>query len=260
MGNWENEILRTLKIKVTRGETMPNSNYTHPELLTDTEWLAEHLGDSNVRILDCGGFEEYRRAHITNAVGIKVHHYIKHPKYDSSPHQYPWVAESKVIKTLMENLGIGDDTQVVVYDANGSLNATRLWWVLAYYGHTNVKVLNGGWKKWFDEGKPISIDPPSEATVTFTPQPQPELICTIERGISAVEDPDTIFLDVRTDEEWKGSNDRGNRRVGHIPGAIHLEWINFLTTDRHREFKQASELQAMLETAGVTPDKNVITY
>ena len=150
---------------------MTEQQYARPELLVSTEWLAERLDDPNVRVVDCDEFDPYLRAHIKNAVGIRVHHYIKHPDYPSNPTQYPLVAEPDVMKSLMEEMGIGDDTLVVAYDNSGSLYSTRFWWVLNYYGHTNVKVLNGGWKKWFDEGGPTSIDrPPDAGDVTFTPK------------------------------------------------------------------------------------------
>ena len=239
---------------------MTTQGYARPELLADTDWLAEHLDDPNIRIIDCDEFPEYRRAHIKNAVGIQVHHYIKHPEYPNTPHDYPWVAEPDVIKELMENLGIGDDTLVVTYDAAGSLSATRFWWVLNYYGHTNVKVLNGGWRKWFDEGKPTSIARPPEVSVTFTPQANEDLICKLDYGVEQVGNSDTVFLDVRSDGEWDATNSRGNDRAGRIPGAVHLEWLNFITQDSHRTFKTAEELRSMLEMVGVTPDKNVITY
>ena len=240
---------------------MTEQQYTRPELLASTEWLAEHLDDPNVRVVDCDEFELYLRAHIKNAVGIRVHHYIKHPDYPSNPTQYPLVAEPDMMKSLMEEMGIGDDTLVVAYDNSGSLYSTRFWWVLNYYGHTNVKVLNGGWKKWFDEGRPTSVDrPPDAGSVTFTPRADDSLVCTLDYGVSQVGNDDTVFLDVRSDGEWNGSNSRGNARAGRVPGAVHLEWLNLITSDRHRLFKPASELNEMLTALGVTPDKNVITY
>ena len=239
---------------------MTAKGYARPELLVDTDWLAEHVDDPNLRIVDCDLFAEYRRAYIKNAVGISVHHYIKHPDYASAPRDYPWVAQPDVMKGLMEGMGIGDDTLVIAYDASGSLYSTRLWWVLNYYGHTNVKVLNGGWRKWFDEGHPTSIDRPPQASVTFTPQASDALMCTLDYGLSQVGKPETVFLDVRSDEEWEGTADRGNKRAGHIPGAVHLEWTNFVSEDRYRTMKPADELSAMLTAIGVTPDKNVLTY
>ena len=131
---------------------MTSDNYANPDILVDGQWLENHIDDPNVRIVDCDMFDSYQRAHIRGAVGIKVHHYIKHPKYSENSTEYPWVAEPEVVKELFEEMGIGDETIVVSYDSNGSLWAARFWWVLNYYGHTNAKVLNGGWKKWFAEG------------------------------------------------------------------------------------------------------------
>lgn len=239
---------------------MTTQGYTHPDLLVDTEWLESHLDSPNVRLVDCDQYDAYFRAHIGNSVGIRVHHYIKQPGYSADPKAHPLVMPPEPFTELMESMGIGDETQVVAYDSNGSLNAARFWWVLTYYGHTNVKVLNGGWKKWFDEGKPTSIGRPPEADVTFTPRANAEILCTLQDGVAAVGSQNTVFLDVRTDAEWDGANDRGNRRAGHVPGAVHLEWVNFLETDQYRTFKPAAELRAMLGSVGATPDKNVVAY
>ena len=239
---------------------MTTQEYVRPDLLVETVWLEAHLDDPNIRIVDCDQFDLYQRAHIKNALGIRVHHYIKQPEYATDPRKYPLVAPPDVFSELMGSMGIGNDSLVVTYDNAGSLSATRFWWVLNYYGHTNVKVLNGGWRKWFDEGRPITLDSPEIKTSTFTPDENHNLVCTLDYGVSQVGNPDTIFLDVRSDGEWEGTNDRGNKRSGHVPEAIHLEWLNFITDDKHRTFKAASELRAMLEERGVTPDKQVITY
>ena len=239
---------------------MTTLGYERPDLLVETDWLESRLDDPGIRIVDCDVFDSYRRAHVRNAVGIPVHHYVKHPDYPSDPKAYPLVAEREPFTELMENMGIGNDTQVVAYDASGSLYAARFWWVLNYYGHTNVKVVNGGWKKWFDEGRPLSLDSPRIPRATFEARADPSLVCSLDYGVSHVGDPDTVFLDVRSDGEWEGTNDRGNKRAGRIPGAVHLEWLNLVTSDRHQTFKPAGEVRAMLAALGVTPDKQVITY
>ena len=239
---------------------MSTSGYAHPELLVETDWLAEHVDDPNLRLVDCDPFDAYGRAHIPQAIGIRVHHYIKHSEYATDPRTYPLVAPPDTMKTLMESMGIGDEHLVIAYDSNGSLWATRLWWVLNHYGHTNVKVLNGGWKKWFDEGRPLSIDRPPRRSATFTPRANPDLVCTLDYGVAHVGNPDVVFLDVRSDGEWDGTNNRGNPRAGRIPGAVHLEWLHFVTADRHQTFKPADELRSMLEAVGATPDKEVVTY
>lgn len=239
---------------------MATKGHFRTDLLVDTEWVETHLHDSRIRVVDCDPFDSFRRAHIPGAVGIRVHHYIKHPDYSSDPKANPLVAEPDVFKDTMEKMGIGDDATVVAYDSNGGLWATRLWWALNYYGHNDVKVLNGGWNKWFDESRPISIETPAFPKVTFTPKIMPNLLCSLEYGKSQVGIPDTLFIDVRTEAEWNGSNSRGNGRRGHIPGAVHLEWLNFLTNDRHQTFKTASELCAMVQEFGITPDQEIITY
>ncbi|MBR97913.1 MAG: hypothetical protein CL887_05410 [Dehalococcoidia bacterium] len=236
------------------------SEYANPDILVDGEWLESHLDDPNIRIVDCDMFDSYQRAHIKGAVGIKVHHYIKHPNYPDSPTDYPWVAEPDVAKQLFQDMGIGDETTVVSYDSNGSLWAARFWWVLNYYGHSNAKVLNGGWKKWFSEGRLISIEPPDSVEVTFNPRANTDLICTLDYGKSKISNKDTIFLDVRSDGEWEGTNSRGNRKSGRVPGAIHLEWTNFITRDSHHTIKTSDELHEILQSAGVTPEKEIITY
>ena len=160
----------------------------------------------------------------------------------------------------MESLGIGEGTRVVAYDSNGSLWASRLWWVLNYYGHTEVTVLNGGWKKWFDEGRSMTLEVPTPRGSVFNPKANPDLVCTLDYGSANIDNPNVVYLDVRSDNEWTGTNDRGNKRVGHIPGAVHLEWLNFLRNDPYRTFKDAGELRNLLEQAGVPPDREVITY
>ena len=241
-------------------DILTTENFVNSRILVDTEWLNDHIDDPNIRIVDCDMFDSYSRAHIRGAVGIKVHHYIKHPLYPDDSKAYPWVAEPEVVKELFESMGIGDNTTVVTYDSGGSLWASRFWWVLNYYGHTNAKVLDGGWKKWFDEGRPVSIDPPVPIEVTFTPSSDDTLICTLDQAVSKIDDSDVVFLDVRSDGEWDGTNSRGNSRSGRVPGSVHLEWLNFITDDKYHTIKSPSELRNMLEAVGVTPEKEVITY
>ena len=239
---------------------MAQAGYARPDLLVETDWLEQHLDDPDIRIVDCDPFDVYRRAHIKGAAGIRVHHYIKQPEYPTDNRKYPLVAPPDTAKEVMESLGIGEGTRVVAYDSNGSLWAARLWWVLNYYGHTEVTVLNGGWQKWFDEGRPMTLDVPKPEAAVFNPRANPDLVCTLEYGTANAGNPDVVFLDVRSDGEWTGATDRGNKRAGRIPGAVHLEWLNFLQDSPHKTFKQAGELQSLLEQAGVPPDREVVTY
>ena len=243
---------------------MNAQNYARPELLVETDWLEERLNDTSIRVVDCDEYDKYRRAHIKNALGIRVHHYVKHPDYPKDPTGHPLVADPDTFVELMGSMGIGNDDLVVAYDNAGGLYATRFWWVLSYYGHTNVKVLNGGWRKWFDEGRPATLEVPDlsadRSREGYTVTMNQDVVCTLDHGVASVGRSDTVFLDVRSDGEWDGTNDRGNKRAGRVPGAVHLEWLNLITDDDYRTFRPAHELRAMLDELGVTPEKQIIPY
>ncbi len=232
---------------------MSDKGYAHPELLTQSHWLAEHINDSGVRLIDCGQIEAYNRAHIPGAVGLPVHHYIK------DPDDFRFVKPPDQFAVLMGQLGVGDDTLVVTYDERNSLDATRMWWVLNHYGHANVKVLDGGWKSWLRERRPITLEPLVPAPATFTPVVRDELICDAPGLMQRVGSTSTVILDVRSDEEWTGENDRGNRRRGHVPGAKHIEYLDFVSQDDGK-FLPADALWAMLACAGIHPEAEVVTY
>ena len=87
-----------------------------------------------------------------------------------------------------------------------------------------------------------------------------DLICTLDQGISNVLNKNVTFVDVRSDGEWDGSNSRGNKRVGHVPGAIHVEWTNFLKEDKYQTFKSKDEIQKILDINAITPEQEIVTY
>lgn len=231
-----------------------DTGYARPELLAEPDWLWEHRDDPDVRIIDCATLEAYRRAHIPGAVGLPVHFYIKNPNDDT------YVMTPEQFKELMERLGVSDTTTVVTYDDNNALVAARLWWVLNYYGHTNARVLNGGWHRWLTEGRPITFHQTHPQPGRFTPHVNESMICRLDDLMARLGKADVGILDVRTDEEWLGTNNRGNKRAGHVPGAVHLEWLNFVTRDDRRVFKPADELRAMLREVGINPEQEIVTY
>jgi thiosulfate/3-mercaptopyruvate sulfurtransferase len=220
-------------------------------MLVSTEWLEQHLGDPGLRIVDADQPLSYLRAHIPGAVGhLNANVYLKTADGETflmGPDQF---------SETMSRMGIGDGTPVVAYDGQRGLLAARLWWAMRYYGHDDVRILNGGWNRWLSEGRPAVMTPTKPAPATFTPRRREDALATCDLLRSAGDG--TVLLDVRTDGEWSGANDRGNKRRGHVPGAIHVEWTNF--TDDHHVFKPAAELREMLRAKGVTPDKNVYTY
>lgn len=235
------------------------SEYAHPELLAEPDWLQANLDNPNVRIIDCATLEAYRRAHITGAVQLPVHYYIKENDPEGSDHG-TLVMPPADFEALMGKLGVSNETTVVTYDDNNALVASRLWWVLKYYGHTNAKVLNGGWHRWMTEDRPITFHSTRAPKATFTATPNPAIYASVGYLKDAHTRPGCQVLDARTDGEWEGTNDRGNKRVGHVPGARHLEWLRFVASDDTRKFLPADEIQALLDEAGIERGKETITY
>jgi thiosulfate/3-mercaptopyruvate sulfurtransferase len=231
------------------------ADFAHPEMLIETDELAARLNDPKLRIVDNDVFPMYQRAHIPSAVGNRGDHYFK-GKADAR-----FIAPPEEFAAMIEALGIGDDTEVVGYDASGSLYATRLWWSLAYYGHPGARILNGGWNKWLAEGRPITMNEPQIEPTKFTPRQADEsLYAGADYIMANFRRPDFVLVDVRSDSEWDGTNSRGNKRSGRVPGSVHLEWTNNVQaslTDRTQ--KSADELRAMYEALGVTPDREVVT-
>ncbi len=233
---------------------MPDT-YAAPDLLADTAWLAEHLGDPGMVVVEMGTkADDFEAGHIPGAVRCPSAQ-IKGTG-DADPRL---VAPPVEAKALFESLGVGDDTLVVAYDRIRNRDAARLWWVLGYYGHANVKVLNGGWKKWSAEGRPTESGPGApSAGATFTPAVHLETASSVEKLTAAIGQPGTVIWDIRTPEEFAGEADRGNARVGHVPGAAHLEWINLVNDDD--TFKDADELRALAAGLGITPETAVHVY
>jgi thiosulfate/3-mercaptopyruvate sulfurtransferase len=222
------------------------------DILVDTQWLASHVGDPNLRIVDCDLPDAYGRAHIPGAVNPADHYY-------KDPQDKRFVAEPARFAEMMAALGIGNDTLVVGYDTAGLRLAARLWWALNYYGHNQVRILNGGWGQWLAEGRPITMAKPKIGQTSFTPRgPDESLRASAEDVMAALAKPGTVVLDVRSKAEWQGQDARGNKRAGHMPGAVFREWTASMTEDQQC-FKPADELRTELEQLGVTPDKEVIT-
>ena len=150
---------------------MAQEDYTHPEYLVEPGWLAEHLDDANVVVVDCDVDAAYNRAHVPGAVAVPDN-FEKDPDtgriHLMNPEQF---------QSMCQRLGIGGDTLVIGYDNSQSLYAARLWWALNTYGHRNVKVLNGGWRAWIAGGHGVGLERPGPAQgVTFTPSRDESLL------------------------------------------------------------------------------------
>ena len=213
--------------------------------LVDTGWLAAHLTDSGLRIIDARwrgdetGRLLYRQGHIPGAVHLDWHMDLN-TTIDGvrdlllPPHEF---------QRVMQSAGIGDETAVVAYAETDYSGGARLWWALRYYGHPNVAVLDGGLTKWVAEGHPLSTDLPQLIPTTFTPRPHPNLLATSDEILAILDNPAAraVVLDTRPSEQYTGQAvwtpggshylppgkawvDAGGRRLrgGRIPGAVSL--------------------------------------
>lgn len=231
-----------------------SSNSVRSEYLVEPEWLEAHLGDPDLAIVDMDSDAGYERGHLPGAVPL-------HPDYERHP-DTGWVSTMPPDKfaEVCRGLGIGDHSQVVVYDNNMGLAAARLWWVLKLYGHANVRVLNGGWRAWLQQNRPISFDRPVINTTTpFTPRLDDSMLGLLDDVKAACNLGDAVIWDTRTEGEYDGSVNRGNARAGHIAGAVHLEWSELVDSATHR-FKSDNEMRAILAASGITPDKTAYAY
>lgn len=227
-------------------------SYARPELLAETAWLAQHLNDPSLRLIDMRSERAYRQGHIPGAVHLEWEA-LKEP--NNEVHVIP----PDQLAALMAKLGIGNETTVVGYDDQGGLGPARLWWVLDYYGHTQVKVLNGGWNKWVKEKRPLTQEIATPQPTEFAVQVDPSKICLVPELLAEMNHPDVVIVDARSPAEYSGFEVRA-KRGGRIPGAINIDWTRNVTNDDLKTFKPAAELLNMYGAAGVTKDQQIITY
>jgi thiosulfate/3-mercaptopyruvate sulfurtransferase len=239
------------------------ADYPNQDILAETDWLAEHVGDPNLVLVDCDEFPAYMRLHIEGAIGLRTHHYLKEEGSSASgPDIGTHIMDPNRFAETMSRHGIGNDSLVVGYDNMGGLYAARLWWALDYFGHTNCKVLNGGFRKWYEEGRPVSMEMQRIQKADFKVSGVQEEVCArLDDVKAAIDSGDAVIWDVRSEGEHTGADPRANKRGGHIPGAKHIEWLELQQPPvRSGLMLPADEIQAKLDEIGVTKDKRVITH
>lgn len=229
--------------------------YMRPELLAEPDWVCSHRGDPTVRVIDCGTASAYARAHIPGAVSLSVHPWIKEPERGTH------VMGPETFGELMGKLGVSDGVTVVAYDDYNTSYATRLWWVLGYYGHTDARVLNGGWRRWVTEGRPVTFKETIPEPGRFIPRSNEDIMCRLDYLKQKFDDPSVQVLNVLLESHYRGmENPFGNKRVGHIPGSVNIPIEEFLTDDDRGVFKLPAELRAIVDRAGILPDREVIVH
>ncbi|MEZ4735873.1 MAG: sulfurtransferase [Caldilineaceae bacterium] len=234
----------------------PVDSYANANALVDTAWVAAHLEDETVRLLDIGGNQEnYDQGHLPGAIFVNLGADLTNPE-DSTQGQ---ILTAEQLTAVMSRLGIENDDTLVLYDANRNLLAARAYWVLKYYQHAgDLHVYNGGSTKWVADGQALKTEAPTLETSQYVAgEADPAIRTTGDYVMEHLDDPSTVLCDTRGPGEFAGTDVR-SAQGGHIPGATNVDWT--ITVNEDGTFKDAAFLSDLYLKAGFTPDKEVITY
>ena len=235
------------------------SSYANPEILVSTQWVANHYQDPEVRIIevdvDTNAFEE---GHIPGAIGWNWQTQL----CDTIQRD---IIPKESLELLLGQAGISNQTTIIVYGDNNNWFAAWAFWQIKMYGHQDIRIMNGGRKKWLSEGRIVSKDTSQYSPVLYrTSTPNLAMRAYLLEVMEHYQSQKTVLVDVRSADEYSGKilAPRGLpetcQRGGHIPGARNIGWG--MNCNEDGTFKSEEELYALYAKHGVTPDKNVITY
>ena len=236
------------------------ADYAHPEVLVSTQWVADHLKDSNVRLVEVDvDTSAYAQGHIAGAVGWNWQTQLQ----DNIRRD---LIEKQALEQLLGQSGIGNDMTIVLYGDNNNWFAAYAFWQLKYYGHKDVRLMNGGRKKWLEEKRPLTTDPPSVTAVTYHATGPDESLRARKEHVFAIVDKKSKghLVDVRSVDEFTGKiiappgMSETAQRAGHIPGAASVPWAQAANEDG--TFKSADALKELYQGKGVTGGDEVIAY
>ena len=234
-----------------------------PRTLVSTEWLAAHLRDPDLRILDASWYmpaagrdarAEYRKAHIPGARFFDIDEISD--KRSGLPHMAP---QPEMFISRMRAMGVGDGHQVVIYDGAGIFSAARVWWTFRLMGKQDVAVLDGGFPKWLAEGRPTEDLPPFVRDRHITVQRQAHLVRDVTQVAAAAKLGDHEIIDARSPGRFAGTEPepREGLRSGHIPGSKNVPFGQTLNADG--TMKSPEALRQVFAAAGVDLSKPAIT-
>ncbi|WP_099824624.1 3-mercaptopyruvate sulfurtransferase [Oceaniglobus indicus] len=237
--------------------------YNDPKTLVSTDWLARHLNDPDLRVLDASWHmsdvprdprAEYEAAHIPGARFVALDA-VSDARSDL-PHTAP---PPEQFASRMRALGIGDGHQVVVYDGAGLFSAARLWWLFRLMGKTDVAVLDGGFPKWQAEARPVEDMAPMVQDRHFTTSRRNDLVRNVTEVAAATKLGDHAIIDARSAERFRGEapEPRPGLRSGHIPGSRNVPYRDILNPDH--TMKSIDDLRAVFAAAGVDLSRPAIT-
>ncbi len=252
---------------------MAEQTLAHPEALVQTEWLASHLNDPDLRIFDCtthlrpaqpgidspyvivSGKADYDAAHIPGAGFLDIQGELS----DNSTKLRFTLPSAEDFAAAMSRHGIGDRSRVILYSAGGIMWATRVWWMLHEFGFENAAVLDGGWGKWKAEGLPVSSEPCHYPPAVFTPRTAAGRVIGKKAVAAALGDPGQVVVNALTPEMHSGQGPSPYGRPGRIRGSVNVPaWS--LTDPKTKAFVPMPTAGANFEAAGVKKSQNVICY
>jgi thiosulfate/3-mercaptopyruvate sulfurtransferase len=222
-----------------------------PAWLVGFDTLQDRLDDPTLRLIDARPRAEYEKSHIPGAVWVDAHALEKMAAQPGA------LTDKALWEEWIAPLGIGPETEVLVYDAKRQLDAARLWWLLRYLGAEKVGLIDGNFPLWAAEGRPVTADVPQVAPRSFEVVFQSDRHATKDDVLAALDSKSSFIVDARSTDEYTGAEKRA-RRGGHVPAACHLEWNNLV--DKDGRFIAEEEARAKLAKIGVEPDQPVITH
>jgi thiosulfate/3-mercaptopyruvate sulfurtransferase len=229
-----------------------DKQYTRETLLTTVNELQRKLGSQNLCIIDVRPAEDYAKGHIPGATHFDL---FGLSLIDTGA--APLKAFMFMIHHVFELRGVSEAKEVVFYEDNSGMRAARGLWFLEFFGHPNVKMLDGGFHAWKVAGAPITSDATPPKAATFKMQERRDVLATTDDVLRSLSQKQIAILDTRSKGEYLGTHVRA-ARGGAIPGAIHIEWTDNIAPDG--KFKSNDELKAMYDRAGITQDKEVVSY
>ena len=232
--------------------------------LVTCEWLASNQGSGALVILDGSfilpnqdrnAYDEFCNAHIPGAQFFDIDRVAD--RTNPLPHMLPSAQE---FEKAVGELGIDNQTKVVVYDNNAFMASARVWWTFRAFGHGNVFVLNGGFKRWRAEGREIENEIIETPARKFHSDFNPDLVCDLERMKSIINDGSHTILDARSPGRYSGNNPeiRPGLRSGHIPGSVNLHYATLVNSETG-EFPPVGQLEALYSRTGVDPKTPIVT-
>jgi thiosulfate/3-mercaptopyruvate sulfurtransferase len=238
--------------------------YAHAEVLVDTQWVEDHLKDPKVRVaeVDYDPIANYKLGHAPGAVLFDWKQDINDPVNRN-------VLSKQACEDLLRKAGVNDDTTLVLYGDFNNWFAAFAFWVFKYYGYKDIRIMNGGRKKWLEEDRPLTKDIPTNySRGNFkASEPDKNIRVFLNEVKQALDAKDKIkMVDVRSPKEFTGEilappeyPTEHAQRGGHIPSAVNIPWAQAVN-DSNGTFKSADELKKLYESKGITPDKEIISY